>query len=99
VADEDRYHVEPFEPLDLSLIWEFSEEQAFILAALLQHGILATTELGRILDVNHIGLRLDLEILGNLNVLQSNLAADTFRVNPVVQQTVCKVLRARNLLG
>ena len=98
IADEDRYHVDPLEPLDLSLIWEFSEDQAFILAALLQHGMLETTELGRILDVDQIGLRLELEILSNLNVLQSNVGTDTFRVNPVVQQTVCDVLRARNLL-
>ncbi len=98
VADEDRYHVEPFEPLDLSLLWESSEDQAFILAALLQHGTLTATELGRVLDVDPIGVRLDLEILSNLNVLQSQVATDTFRMNPVVQKTVCDVLRARNLL-
>jgi len=98
VADEDRFHVEPFEPLDLSLIWEFSEDQAFILSALLQHGVLTTADLGRVLDVDPIGLRLELEILANLNVIQSQVATDTFRVNPVVQPTVCDVLRARNLL-
>jgi hypothetical protein len=98
VADEDRYRVEPFEPLDLSLLWESSEDQAFILAALLQHGTLTATELGRVLDVDPIGVRLDLEILSNLNVLQSQVATDTFRMNPVVQKTVCDVLRARNLL-
>ncbi|MGH7803253.1 MAG: ion transporter [Candidatus Binatia bacterium] len=99
IADDDRYHVEPFEPLDLSLIWEFSDDHAFILAALLQHGSLTAAELARILDVDRIAVRLDLEILGNLNVLQVHLPSDTFRVNPVVQRTVCDVLQARHLLA
>ena len=97
VEDAGRYQVRPFEALDLSLIWEFSQEHVFILAALLQHGTLTAMELGQILDTNRIAIRLELEILANLNVLQLDPKTDKFEVNPVVQKTACNMLRSRNL--
>lgn len=97
VEDPGRYHVQPFEALDLSLIWESSQEHAFILAALLQHGNLTAMELGQILDTDLIATRLELEVLNKLNILQFDPKTDTFDVNPVVQNRTCEMLRSRNL--
>ncbi len=96
--DADRYVVSPREALNLLLIWELSHDHAFILVAILQHGSLTVAELANVLDVDALELRLELEILTNHNLLQLDPKADAFTVNPVVQKTVCAMLRARNLL-
>ncbi len=96
--DADRCEVQPFEALDLSLIWEFSQTQAFILVGILQHGKLTATELAKILDTDEIDMRLELEILTNHNVLLLDIKTDTFEVNPVVLKMVCEMLESRSLL-
>jgi hypothetical protein len=98
VQDANRYDVQPFVELDLSLIWELSQAHAFLLVALLQHGKLTPRELAGILDAAEIETRLEVEILANHNILQHDPTLDTFAVNPVVLKTVCAMLRARNLL-
>ena len=98
VQDADRYDVQPFAELNLSLIWEFSQGQAFILVAILQHGQLTPEELADILDTDKIETRLELEILANHNILQHDPHLDTFEVNPVVLKTICAMLQARRLL-
>lgn len=96
--DADRCEVQPFEELDLSLISEFSQNEAFILVGILQHGKLSATELAKILDADEIDTRLELEILTNHNVLLLDFKTDTFQLNPVVLKTVCEMLASRSLL-
>ncbi len=78
----DRFDVQPFEELDLSLIWDLSQNDAFLLVAILQHGELTAEELAQILDADDIDVRLELEILDNHNILQLDYKTETFEVNP-----------------
>ncbi len=66
VQGEDRFDVLPFDELNLSLIWDLSQDEAFTLVAFLQHGKLTAEELAQILDADEIDIRLELEILGSI---------------------------------
>ncbi len=98
VQSPDRYVVHPFEALNLSLIRDFTQTQAFLLVALLQHEYLTPSEIANILDMDEIETRLELEILQNHNILEADTEQETFVVNPVVQKDVCDMLESRNLL-
>ena len=98
VQGPDRYVVHPFNALDLSLIRDFTQTQAFLLVALLQHDYLSPSEMAEILDMDEIETRLELEILQNHNILEADTEQETFVVNPVVQKDVCDMLQSRNLL-
>lgn len=97
VQTPDRYVVRPFEALNLSLIREFTQTQAFLLVALLQHDYLNPSEIATILDMDEVETRLELEILQNHNILEADYEKETFVVNPVVQKDVCEMLESRNL--
>ncbi len=98
VQNPDRYVVNPFEALNLSLIRDFTQTQAFLLVVLLQHEYLSPPEIASILDMDEIEVRLELEILQNHNILEADIEQETFVVNPVVQKDVCNMLESRNLL-
>ncbi len=98
VQNPDRYIVRPFEALNLSLIRDFTQTQAFLLVALLQHEHLDPSDMAKILDMDEIETRLELEILQNHNILEADFEKETFVVNPVVQKAVCDMLESRNLL-
>lgn len=97
-SGRDHYSVRPLRELDLGLIKGVTIEQAFILAAVLQHDNLNAEETAEIIDVNVIQTRLMLEILDNFNVLDFDSKTRRYRVNPLVLNSVSLMLRERNLL-
>ena len=97
-AGKDRFEVQPVEGLDLSPIRGFSLDQAFLLAAVLQHDNLTADELAAILDTEVIQTRLELEILENQNILEMDLSTGRCRINPVVIRAAAEMLESRNIL-
>jgi hypothetical protein len=98
LPDGERAAVRPFAALNLGLIWQLSSAQAFLLAAVLQHGRLTAPELAAVMNADVVSVRLDVEILGKHNILAVAPGDDSFAVNPVVLKTVCDMLQARHVL-
>ncbi|MFH1570061.1 MAG: ATP-binding protein [Gemmatimonadota bacterium] len=97
-VEPDTYEVQPMEALRLDLVRAFSLDQAFVLAAVLQHDNLTAEELASTLDTDPIQTRLELEILVNQSILEMHAGSGRFRLNPVALKPVAEMLEGRNLV-